>query len=132
MYTLEKIKKLREKAYFLKLNGCELLEQFTDEELQKICNGIGAEWFPEKVRKIISAINPSFEASALLHDLMYHIDYGFDKSNELLKINGKIEAKAEYSWYNPIRYIALHRAKVFSRLCQKFGKNAYNKLHKLQ
>ncbi len=126
MYSIDEIKKLKDKAIKLELYGHELLKSYSDEELQKICNGIGADFFPEKLRSIITSINPSFEASALIHDLMYHIDYGFEQANDLLELNGKIEAKSTYSWYNPLRYFAIRRAKIFANLCRKFGQDAYD------
>ena len=56
MYTLEEIKSLRQKCFDLKLKGREILENFSDEELQIHCNGIGPEAFPAWARKIISGL----------------------------------------------------------------------------
>ena len=125
MYTIEEIKFLREKALKLQLVGYELLENFTDEELQKICNGIGAEWFPENIRKTLDKLCPSMRATAMIHDLQWYLQCDFAESNKTLKQNGIIEAKAEYPWYHPLRYVCIRRAKVFAELCQKFGFLAY-------
>lgn len=41
MYTLEEIATLRQKCIALELDGREVLEKYSDRDLQKICNGIG-------------------------------------------------------------------------------------------
>ena len=52
--NLMQVKKLREKCHALKFEGVDVLEKFTDNELRKICNGIGPEWLPEKYRRILT------------------------------------------------------------------------------
>ena len=119
-----KLRQIQRKAIRLKLIGHELTK-IPMHKLQAQCNGIGAECFPARWRKLIDWINPNFEASAMIHDLMWSNDYDFTRSNDILYINGKWEAMAAYAWYNPIRYIAITRAKIFAKLCQKFGYIAY-------
>ena len=118
------LRKIQRKAIRLKLIGNELTK-LPMHRLKSQCNGIGAECFPKRWRTFIDKINPNFTASAMIHDIMWSMGYDFTRSNDILYINGKWEAMAAYRWFNPCRYIAIVRAKLFARLCQKFGYIAY-------
>lgn len=69
MYTLEQIAAFRKRCIDLQLLGREVLEKYTDEDLQAICNGIGPETFPRFARKLVDAINPLLRPVALIHDV---------------------------------------------------------------
>jgi hypothetical protein len=124
---ISKVKKLKEKCILLNFSGIEIFDKYTDNELSKICNGIGAEWFPEKVRNLVTWIFDYLEATAFLHDIEFEAQKSFDIANKNFLENGKIEIKYNYNWYHPMRYIALHRVKQFYALLETFGGIAYKK-----
>lgn len=64
-----KIEVMREESRRLGLAGRELLDDL--ETALKNCNGIGAEWFPDWARRLTTALHPSLEAAACIHDLRY-------------------------------------------------------------
>lgn len=129
MYTLEEIAALRQKCNALELEGREILEKYSDEELQKICNGIGSELFPDWMLKIITVIHPVQQAAAFIHDVeWYESDGDYDTffwSNRRLESNGFKLAFAAYRWYDPRRYIAMWRANRLARCCHFGGWLAY-------
>ena len=131
MYTLEEIAELRQKCASLELEGREILDDFSDEELQVHCNGIGPEAFPRWARDIVSGLHPSLEAAAFIHDGEWSgtecSKEHFSASNERFKTNGYICARAFYSWYNPLRYLVMNQARRFGNYCHCFGFNFYRK-----
>ena len=94
-----------------------------------VCNGIGASWFPEKLRDFVSKLNPSLVVVANNHDLGYY--YGTEKYddflriNEAFRINGEKVAKNKYAWYDPRRYWVMWKAAKFAALCDAGGWPAY-------
>lgn len=129
MYTLKEIAALRQKCETLRLAGREILEKYSDTELQKICNGIGPALFPEWVRKIIRIIHPPLEPTAMIHDVeWYESDGEYDTffwSNHRFEDNGIRVAFATYRWYDPRRYITMWRAHHLAMCCQWGGWLAY-------
>lgn len=129
MYTLERIAALRKRCIDLQLLGREVLEKYTDEELQVICNGIGPSAFPAGVRKFVTSIHPTLECSSFIHDVEWFEANGtkehFTASNDRYAANGVILAKAEYAWYNPVRYIVIVQGYRHASTCQLFGWEAY-------
>ena len=123
---LIEVKKLRKKCYTLGFEGVEVLENFTDNELRKICNGIGPEWLPEKYRKILTWIYKYMIVTAFLHDVEFEAQIGFHKANSHFFTNGNIEVRTHFKWYNPRRYIGLRRVRQFYWLLETFGIRAYN------
>lgn len=120
------LRRIRLKADHLQLIGRELLHM-SKKTVMDNCNGIGPEFFPGKIRNLINKYNPTFRCSAAIHDMMFAVGYDFSRANDILYINGKWEAEARYSWFNPVRYLAIFRAWRFSRLCQKYGYLAWKK-----
>jgi hypothetical protein len=108
MYSLEEIAALRNKCIELDLDGREVLEQYSDTELQIICNGIGPEAFTKAARKIVDELHPSLKPVAVVHDVEWYESDGsrasFYASNERFKRNGRKCAAAEYPWYDLRRY----------------------------
>jgi hypothetical protein len=104
--------------------GRELLH-LPKETVMRNCNGIGPEWFPDKLRNFITWLNPRQKATAAIHDMMYACGHDFSRANDIFAINGKWEAVAAYKWYSPRRYIAIAKAQIFAKLCQKFGYMAW-------
>lgn len=118
------LRQVRNRADRLNLIGRELLH-LPKETVMNNCNGIGPEWFPEKLRSFITWLNPRQKATAAIHDMMYACGHDFSRANDIFAINGKWEAVAAYKWYSPRRYIAIVKAQIFAKLCQKFGYMAW-------
>ena len=123
---LVQVKELQAKCYSLGFEGVEVLEKFTDKELQKICNGIGPEWMPDCYRKVADWVWKYLTATAFLHDAEYEAQIGFHKANSHFFTNGILEVKANFKWYNPRRYIGYRRVRQFYWLLETFGIRAYN------
>ena len=134
MYSLEQIAVLRKKCNDLKLVGREVLDKYSDEELQCICNGIGPDVFPFGIRKFVTFIHPTLECCAFIHDVDFYESNGtrdhFSASNYRYAKNGEILAKAAYSWYNPARYIVILQGCRHALLCQKYGWSGYKERKK--
>lgn len=94
-----------------------------------ICNGIGAYWFPEILRKAIDALNPDLVIVAQNHDLGFSLgeesEEAFTAINEAFKTNGYKMAKYKHPWYSALRYRTIFKAWNFARLCQKYGWKTY-------
>ena len=99
------------------------------EIAKRVCNGIGAEWFPAKLRKMISKLNPSLVIVAQNHDLNYYFGCGthsdFKAANEAFKWNGYKMAFHKYKWYNPLRYWVMFQASKFTLELNACGWPAY-------
>ncbi len=123
---LMKVKELRNKCHALDFEGVEILEKFTDNELRKICNGIGPEFFPDAWRKVISWIYKYLETTAFLHDAEFQAQVGLHKANAHFFVNGNLEVIAKFKWYDLRRYIGKRRVRQFYWLLETFGCRAYN------
>ena len=99
------------------------------EIAKRVCNGIGADWFPAKLRKMISKLNPSLVIVAQNHDLNYYFGCGthsdFKAANEAFKWNGYKMAFHKYKWYNPLRYWVMMQATKFTLELNACGWPAY-------
>ena len=108
----------------LELEGRDILEKYSDEELQKICNGIGPGGIPSFLRRTLNKLHPSLEPAALIHDVEFERSDGsqsaFDASNDRFLANG-ILASSEYAWYDVRRYVVLNHAHRLAALCRQFG-----------
>lgn len=51
------------------LDGAASLWRTPDADI--ICNGIGASYFPDRLRKLLDRCNPAIQAPAAIHDLDY-------------------------------------------------------------
>ena len=121
---MNKIQEIRAQAKKLKLFGHELLDRFSDQELEWICNGIGPGYFPEKLRRKISSALPHLKLPAALHDVGYHVggSYAdFLRVNSELAANARICAVAEFPWWDPRRYLVIRAGSVAADLCNQFG-----------
>ena len=110
MNRLKEIKELKALAEELQLENREIIRKYKITELAGIYNGIGPDSFPEWLRGLVSALHPSLAVVAFIHDIEWHESDGskekFTESNNRFKTNGYTAAKANYSWWNPFRYIA--------------------------
>ena len=60
----------------------------------------------------------------MIHDLEYYEGCTYEQftaANDRFYRNGKKEAFAAYSWYDPRRYLVWNKARQFRNLCQLFG-----------
>ena len=128
MYTLEEIAALRQKCETLHLEGREILDNYSDAELQKICNGIGPDGIPSFLRRTLNKLHPSLEPAALIHDVEFERSDGsqsaFDASNDRFLANGK-RASAKYAWYDVRRYAVLSQAYRLAAFCRCFGGDSW-------
>ena len=94
-----------------------------------ICNGIGAYWMPEIMRKAINALCEDLQPVAGCHDLGFSLgeesEEAFTAINEAFKTNGYKMAKYKHPWYSALRYRTMFKAWNFARLCQKYGWKTY-------
>lgn len=126
---VEEIENLMRTCVDYGLDGLEIAEQFTLEELADIYNGIGPDRFPEVIRKALDKMHPSLLPVAFIHDIQYHVGgtkEDFTASNDLFKSNGKRMAFARYAWYDPRRYLVWNTSRRFGNLCELFGLKGYN------
>lgn len=125
MNRLKQIKELKIKAEALQLENAEILNKYNMQQLCSIYNGIGPDKFPEWMRDFISILHPSLELAAFIHDVEWHetdkSKEKFKESNERFKRNGYTVAKAEFSWYDPRRYVVMNQARRFGNYCHLFG-----------
>lgn len=127
-YTLEEIRNIRRTVNELGFEGREIFEKYSDEHLREICNGIGPDWMPDIARDVVSAMNPTLEPVAALHDAAF-CEGGsreqFLEANRCFAVNGTLAAKAAYSWYDPRRYRVMWQARKFAVICDRFGWTAW-------
>ena len=112
-YTVGEIVALRREAEQLQLCGRSKLDSYTPAELQEICNGIGADWMPEIMRELLTALSPFAEAAAMIHDVEYFEGGGASEreaADRRFRENIVRTAKRSYDWYHPLRYLAVVRA----------------------
>ena len=125
MNRLKEIKELKALAEELQLENREIIRKYKITELASIYNGIGPDSFPEWLRGLVSSLHPSLAVVAFIHDIEWHESDGskekFTESNNRFKTNGYTVAKANYSWWNPLRYIVMNHARRFGNICQLFG-----------
>lgn len=126
MTVEELIKKARE----LKLENVEILDKYSFLDVFKIYNGIGPDRFPKALREFLNTLHPTLQVVALIHDIEYHeggTRKQFTESNDRFCRNGKTAAFAEYSWYDPRRYLVWYKARQFRNLCELFGWSGWTK-----
>ena len=129
MATLTDVKRLRALCEEYELEGREILEKFTNAELQSVYNGIGPESFPEWLRGFVNVLHPTLEPVAFIHDAEWVLSDGteesFSASNARFKRNGYKAAKAEFGWWRPRRYLVMNDARRYGNYCQLFGWSAW-------
>ena len=127
MRTLEKAMLIHTRA---RKQGLADASRLADcEYARKICNGIGAEWFPEGVRELAGKLAPALEPTAWIHDLDYEAGGGVvERWNADWKFlcNGLRAARAEYAWDQLRRYAVMGTAFRFWLLLRLFGAPAFN------
>lgn len=74
MYSETEILAKQALSRALKLSGAELLDDVA--AVQNDCNGIGAAWFPDRLRNLLDGLFPELEIVADIHDRRYAIGGG--------------------------------------------------------
>ena len=123
------IEEARVVAERLNLYGKQLIMIPSTKVIIHVCNGIGPEWFPSKVRSFIDKLHPSLKVVAMLHDLAYFFgtetEEDFKAANLGFQTNGVAVADDSFGWYNPRRYLVRFDAGKMSKLCDIGGRTAY-------
>lgn len=126
-YTIEQAKHLYNLAWVLELSGVELLK---DAELvMQQCNGIGAAWMPDIMRRACTELNPVMEIPAAIHDRRYSIGTtraDRQAADDEFLANCRIVIDHDYAWWHPMRYVFRKRAKRFYGYLRAFGGIAFN------
>ena len=129
MADLNEIRRLRAVCEECGLEGREILDKYTDEELAALFNGIGPEAFPSWLRTALDALHPSLAPVAFIHDVEWSESDGseesFAESNARFRRNGITVACAAYGWWRPRRYLVMWDSVKFARICQRFGWSAF-------
>lgn len=128
-YNSKQIEYLLKKAKKLKLQGVEILDEFTTIQLIGMCNGIGSESMPKWMRSTVSKLNPTLEVVAMIHDVEWSVvdktKKHFKESNKRFLKNGYLAADDAYSWWDLRRYTVRRISRRFAKTCQKLGWKAY-------
>lgn len=77
MYTDDEIREKRLLARTAGLRGAELLDNI--EAIKRDCNGIGAEWMPDRLRDLLGERYPELVIIADIHDRRYALGGGFGR-----------------------------------------------------
>lgn len=115
MAAIEKIAELRSRCETYGLDGREILELYTDEELSQIYNGAGPDsWIPP-ARDILTALMALFEAEFLIHDTQFHesdaLHSTFEKTADIWKRNCRKIFDAEYPFWTWKQFSRSYRAR---------------------
>ena len=129
--TIEEVNAARNLARRLGLSGWWLLRNV--ERAAKCCNGIGAEWFPAWLRKMVDTVCPHLVVVAYIHDVRYEI--GGDEAarrtaDAEFLANGYTVVEDAYAWYNPVRYVAEWVVRRMHRLLRVGGEKAWKEAKK--
>ena len=130
-YTPEQAKEHYLEARRLNLSGYWLLRD--TERAVRVCNGIGAEWFPAWARQIIDTCCPHLIVVADIHDERYEIggdDNARRRADDEFLANGYAVAEHYYAWYNPVRYVAEFTVRRMHRLLRLGGAKAWKDVKK--
>ena len=124
MYTLDEIAALRKKCGELELEGRELLEKYSDSELQAICNGIGPDGAPLLLRRMLNKLHTDLEPASMIHDVEFRESDGmestFKESNDRFLANG-IKISLRYKWFDLRRYLLQLQISRLAAWCRTFG-----------
>ena len=71
MYSINDIKVMQKEAKALQLNVDPAFLSWKWQKLQKVCNGVGAEAWPEELREKISEIFSDYRTAYADHDVAY-------------------------------------------------------------
>lgn len=109
-----------------KLDGAERLAAY--HRTRRICNGIGAAWFPEWARALAGKLAPALEPTAWIHDLDYEAGGTWRErwiADRRFLHNGLRAARADYARHRLRRYTTALTAVRFWVLLRFFGAAAF-------
>lgn len=117
--TPDDVKKYRQMAKEYKLEGRHILDEYDDDQITRLANGIGPSSFNDNVVKILNRTNSYAVPAAVIHDLEWSRGINspdrFKKSNERFKANIDRVIKG-MNWYNPLKYTAYLNSKLMKGL----------------
>lgn len=124
-----------EKAVFMHVRaarqGLAGAEELADNQrARRICNGIGAEWFPAWLRDFVGALAPVLEPAAWIHDLDYTAGGGAAerrKADWRFMVNGFRAARADFPLDRLRRYAVMLTTVRFWVLLRLFGAAAFDR-----
>lgn len=109
--------------------GLDCPHEITVTDAMRFFNGVGPSWMKEEYRKKLDKYSKTIMPAVFVHDNDYANGDGtlldFKFANKRLHANGVKCADRVYAWYNPMRYIVHHQAKVYAKLCDLLGFPAY-------
>lgn len=126
-YTFEQARHLYNLAAALDLSGSELLRDA--ETVIRQCNGVGASWMPDLMRRAATELNPVMEVPAAIHDRRYSIGTtraDRQAADDEFLANCRVMIDDAYPWYRPARYIFRRRARRYYGYLRAFGSAAFN------
>ena len=126
-YTYEQARRLYNLAVSLGLSGSELLRDV--DTVVRQCNGVGASWMPDLMRRAATELNPVMEVPAAIHDRRYSIGTtraDRQAADDEFLANCRTTIDAAYPWYRPARYIYRRRARRYYGYLRAFGSAAFN------
>lgn len=125
--TLTAARQMYTTAKWQHLDGAERLADY--KLTRKVCNGIGAEWFPEWARWLTCAIASAVVPTSWIHDLDYEAGGGrrerWNADWRFLR-NGLRAAWYTYDWDQLRRYSTIVKVLWFWVMLRLFGAAAFN------
>lgn len=114
-YSLKHIRALRAYAFDHGFSLPVNADEATDEMLQNVYNGIGAEWMPKFLRKFITWLLANLEATSMYHDWEFEFGNTFW---DFIKANLRF-------MYNAAKSRQLIAGIAFGTICTVFGWSAF-------
>ena len=127
MYTTKEIEEKINEAEKYKLSGRQLLRDYAAVKLQ--CNGIGAAWMPEILRRGLGALHPSLIIAADIHDRRYSIGgttSDREAADEEFKVNCFRIITEKYRGFDPRSIYLKRKAIRFYNALRLFGGMVWN------
>ena len=133
MYSKKQLLQILETIKSAKLNAPNAFVSAPIADLQKICNGIGADWQSEASRRKLTRMMSYAEASAAIHDWQYYMSNGSESwraaVDEEFLVNALREIRFKFKWYNPRRWLAERAVLVGYCVLQRVGRAAWAIAH---
>ena len=129
LQPLPSIFELVESAKKLELDGCNVFDKFTREELEEQYNGVGPDRFAKWIRDALSYLLWDCLEGVAIHDMDYYeggtIDE-FHAANRRLKVNTRKIARKKFKWYQIKRWKLYFVAPVLYKATEKYGLEGWN------